>query len=64
MPVYPSVRDHGVERCEGAGYDVTTTSDLGTPPALAEPTADATALVGDNARTVVVEPPTAQQERG
>jgi len=56
MPVYPSVRDHGVELCEGAGYDVTTTSDLGTPPALAEPTADAAALVGNTPRTVAVEP--------
>jgi hypothetical protein len=45
MLLYPSVRDHGVELCERAGYDVTVRDDSRGPPALAAPTDDASGLV-------------------
>jgi len=57
MPVYPSVRDHGVRLCERAGYDVTVHDDLGDPPAVGDPDPDAVGLVDPGApRPVAVEP--------
>lgn len=57
MPVYPSVRDHGVALCERAGYDATVSEDLQGPPALAEPTAEAVGLVDpERPETVAIEP--------
>ncbi|GGN84577.1 MULTISPECIES: hypothetical protein [Haloarcula] len=57
MPVYPSVRDHGVSLCERAGYDVTVREDLRGPPALAEPEDAAVGLVdAEIPRPVAIEP--------
>ncbi|WP_276271094.1 hypothetical protein [Haloarcula litorea] len=57
MPVYPSVRDHGVALCERAGYDVTVRDDLRGPPALATPGEDAVGLVdAGDPRPVAIEP--------
>lgn len=57
MPVYPSVRDHGVALCERAGYDVTAQSDRTSPPALARPTDDAVGLATPGQpRPVAIEP--------
>jgi len=55
MPVYESVRDHGVTLCERAGYDVSVRNGLSGPTALAEPTATAVGLV-DEPRPVAIEP--------
>ena len=57
MPVYPSVRDHGVALCERAGYDVTVDEALHGPTAVADPTADAVGLVDpQQPRPVAIEP--------
>lgn len=57
MPVYPSVRDHGVALCERAGYDVTVEDGFGGPSALADPTEDAVGLVDpERPRPVAIEP--------
>ena len=53
MPVYPSVRDHGVALCEQAGYDVTVSG----RNAVAAPTDDAVGLVSpEHPRPVAIEP--------
>lgn len=57
MPVYPSVRDHGVSLCERAGYEVTVRDGLGGPAAVADPTEDAVGLVDpEHPRSVAIEP--------
>lgn len=55
MPVYESVRNHGVSLCERADYEIDTGGGLGDPPAVARPTPDAVALV-DAPRPIAVEP--------
>ncbi|MFC6974227.1 hypothetical protein ACFQL1_05380 [Halomicroarcula sp. GCM10025709] len=57
MPVYPSVRDHGIELCERAGYEIESADDRRTPTALATPTRDAVGLVdAGTPRPVAIEP--------
>ena len=57
MPVYPSVRDHGVALCERAGYEVTVDEVLHGPTAVADPGDDAVGLVDpERPRSVAVEP--------
>lgn len=55
MPVYTSVREHGVSLCERAGYDVVRASEPGEPPARALPTPSAVGLV-DDPRPIAIEP--------
>jgi len=58
MPVYPSIRDHAVERLERAGYAVQRPSD--GPPAIARAAAGSDAARGghpfDEDRPIAVEP--------
>ena len=57
MPVYPSVRDHGVALCERAGYEIESADDRRTPTVLATPTRDAVGLVDpEDPRPVAIEP--------
>jgi len=57
MPVYPSVRDHGVALCERAGYEVTVLDGHGGPAAVADPTDDAVGLADpERPRSVAIEP--------